>query len=700
MDLLIEIGTEEIPARDAIGAAKTLGSRIMAVLRDNLLIDDNARLRSFSTPRRLAVLITGCRTVQEDREMVFTGPPWDRAFDAEGNPTRAALGFAKSHGVDTGMLVPADGKKGRVVSVKKLVKGRSTGEILGEELPDIIKGLEFKRTMRWADGRGPFVRPVHYLVGLLGDKVVPFSVFGLQSGRITRGHRFMYPGPISLTDAGEFVGALSNAGVELSFERRRSMILEGLERIAKENNCELITDTALVEEVANLVEYPYVLSVRFDDKFLKLPEEVLIEAMRRHQRYFAFRGADKALAPVFGVVANTKARDMDVVAKGNRRVLSARLYDSMYFWEKDLKRGIDGMQAGLGERVFMTGLGSVAEKTGRLQALATRLVSLFDGPNIDIDALQKAAALCKADLTSQMVGEFAELQGVMGAYYAEHAGYPARTAVAIREHYLPRFANDELPKSSEGLILAIADRIDTITAAFSKGYEPKAGKDPYALRRQALGLLRLMMVIDGYVSIDAITDQAIEVLNANGLPVTGAVRKRVLVFIRDRFEGLLRDVTGLSADFVNAVLAIDGVPVKEVVERLNALKDVYTSHEGFRDLMLAFKRMKNILVKAPSRDLEMAKGVNPDLLESALERELFSKASRDIEKVARMRETREFSKILELMYGYQKDLEAFFDTVRVLDAPSKAIVANRLALLGYVLQVFNWFGDFSMISTR
>jgi len=701
MDLLIEIGTEEIPARDAIGAATSMGDGIMTVLRENLLIGDDAIVQPFSTPRRLAVLITGCRAMQEDREMVFTGPPWDRAFDVDGNPTRAATGFAKSHGVEPRDLKPADGKKGRVVSIKKLVKGRGTGEILGETLPGIIKSLEFKRTMRWASGTGPFVRPVHYLTGLLGNDVIDFEIFGLKSGRVTHGHKFMHPEAISLNNAGEYVSALSNAGVELSFEKRREIILQGLADIAEKNNCELINDPALVDEVANLVEYPYVITGHFDEKFLKLPAEVLIEAMRRHQRYFAFRAADGGLAPVFGVVANTLARDMSVVVRGNQRVLSARLYDGMFFWKEDLKRGIVNMQTGLGERVFMAGLGTVAQKTGRLQDLVARIAPLFDVAKTDSNALQTAAMLCKADLMSQMVGEFAELQGVMGSYYAKAAGYGDAASIAIREHYLPRFAKDDLPGTNEGMILAIADRIDTIVAAFSKGYEPKGGQDPFALRRQALGLLRLLLTIDGYVTTDALVDQAAEVLNVRGLPVSEEVRARVLMFIRDRFEGLLRDMTGLSSDFVKAVLAIDAVPVKEVVERLNALKEVYISHAGFRDLMLAFKRMNNIRLKAPTQAMDLAKqGVNPDMLETDIERDLLKKARQDLKKVAEMRAGREFLKILELVYAYQSVLEAFFDTVRVLDAPSQVIVANRLALLGYVLEVFNWFGDFSIISTR
>lgn len=701
MDLLIEIGTEEIPARDAPGAANALGTGVMGVLQENLLVDKHASMQSITTPRRLSVMVTGCRAMQADQDVVLTGPPWDRAFDKDGKPTRAAMGFARSIGVEPGEFKPAEGKKGRVVSVKKLVKGRGTSEILGEALPGIITSLEFKRTMRWADGTGPFVRPVHYLAGLLGKEIINFEVFGLKSDRIIYGHRFMHPEPISLAEAGEYVAALSNAGVEVSVDKRKSMILQGLLEIAKANDCELIDDPALVKEVANLVEYPYVQTGHFDKKFLELPAEVLIEAMRRHQRYFAFRAADRGLAPVFGVVSNTLARDMNVVVKGNERVLSARLYDGMFFWNEDQKRGIANMQSVLGERVFMAGLGSVAQKAERLQDLVARIAPLFGGLEVDSDALQSAALLCKADLMSRMVGEFAELQGVMGSYYAQTAGYNKATSMAIREHYLPRFANDVLPGSAEGLVLAIADRVDTIVAAYSKGYEVKGGQDPFALRRQALGMLRLMLENNAYVTVDALVDQAIEVLNAGGLPVDDGVRNRVLAFIKDRFEGLLRDMTGLSTDFVKAVLAIDNVPVKEVVERLDALKDVYASHSGFRNLMLAFKRMNNIRAKAPAQAMEGAdKGVNHDLLESDLERELFAKATQDLEMVVVLRARRKFSKILEMMYGYQGYLEAFFDTVRVLDAPTQAIVANRLALLGYVLRVFNWFGDFAIISTR
>ena len=696
--LLIEIGTEEIPARDAPRAADALANGVRDVLAENRLIGDDARLRAFFTPRRLAVMVEGCKAVQDDHTEVFTGPPWDRAFDASGKPTRAAIGFARSHGVEPEVLKPVEGKKGKVASVTLQVKGRRASAILAESLPGIITTLEFKRTMRWGKGQGPFVRPVHYLVGLLGDEVIPFAVFGLKADRVVRGHFFMHPEPVALERAEDYGKVMAERGVELDANRRKALILQGLSKIATKHEALVVQDDALLDEVANLVEYPFVLAGHFDERFLSLPAEVLIEAMRRHQRYFTFRRQDNSLAPVFGVVANTLARDMAVVVKGNERVLSARLYDADYFWNQDLKTGIDAMHAALGERVFMAGLGSVADKAVRLQALVDRLGPMFGCE--DPDALRDAARLCKADLMSQMVGEFAELQGVMGGYYAQKAGYSETAAQAIKEHYLPRFAEDRLPQSRAGAILSIADRIDSIVAGFSKGYEPRAGKDPYAMRRQAVGLLRLLMAADRYVTVEALVDHAAAVLKQNNIPVADDVRPRVVDFIRDRFDILLRETVSVSADFVHAVLAIPNVPPKEALQRVTALKEVYETHAGFRDLMLAFKRMTNIRAKAPKDLVESADGVDEGMLDSDLEREVFEKARKDMTRVADLREKREFVAVLELMYGYQDVLERFFDTVRVLDAPTQAVAANRLALLGQVLNVFNWFADFAMISRR
>lgn len=708
-DLLLEIGTEEIPARMLDPGAADLRACVEQALAAEGLAATGGR--TFHSPRRLAVLLTGLPTRQADREDVAYGPAIRAAFDAEGRPTKAAEGFARSQGVDPSALERLNGPKGEVVGVRKAVAGRPTVEVLATALPAALARLAFPKSMKWAGGTGPFARPVHWIVALFGTEVVPFAFCGIASGRSTRGHRFQAPDPVDVPDPAAWESLLAARFVAVRPEARRAAIDAALEGAARESGCTFLAGEALKSEVANLVEDPNFAVGAFDPDFLQLPREVLVTAMASHQRYFAMQDADGRLLPRFGVVANNRARDMAVVVRGNERVLAARLYDARFFWNQDLKHGIASMAERLPQRLFLKGAGDMAEKTARVRDL---VAAVADAAGVDAtvraDAV-RAAALCKADLMSNLVGEFPELQGVMGMYFARAAGEGEAVAQAIREHYLPRFAGDALPATPAGALLALADRVDAIVACFRAGAIPTGSKDPLALRRQAIGVLKLLADL-GFKGVTLA-----RLLDLAGLPAGDPVRDAVASFLRDRFHGILTGDHEVPADFANALLDVQGLArPADVVTMAVALRDFARRTEGFTDFLdNVFKRVANILKqaddKAPGwREAAGAKGLldvdaaGADDLETDLERAVDDARRAALGAYHGALESGDYDALLAALYSFRDPLARFFGSGRegvpvLIEADERKRLA-RLALLHRVFSLFNWYADFTRISTR
>jgi len=704
-NLLVEIGTEEIPARMLDRGASDLQSLIQEALVAQGLPPVEGRF--FHSPRRLAVYLTGIPVRQEDREEVVYGPGVKIAFDENGELTKAAIGFAKGQGVDPSQLMRLNGPKGEVVGIITKVTGRQTVDVLKEILPAAIEKLTFPKAMRWASGTGPFARPVHWLVALFNNDVIPFTFCGIESDRLTRGHRFLAPDVVAVPSADQWEQILATHHVMVRPEQRRAAIDQALVDAAKKLGCTFIAEEALKSEVANLVEEPHFVIGSFDPDFLKLPREVLISAMASHQRYFAMEDQEGHLLPKFGVVSNNLATDMNVVVQGYERVLAARLYDARFFWDQDLKTGIEEMAKRLPQRLFLKGAGDMAEKTARVTALVKSLAEHAGlDETIKADAI-RAAQLCKADLMSHLVGEFPELQGQMGMYFARAAGESEAVALAIAEHYLPRFAQDSLPTSHPGALLALADRIDSIVACFRVGAIPTGSKDPLGLRRQAIGVLKLL-ANQGYkrITLKQLFDIA---------EVDAKLQSELEGFFRDRFHGILSQEHGVPADFANALLDIQGQGrPADVITMALALRDFAQKTEGFTDFLdNVFKRVANILKQADEKVAGWRQtALEQGLLEADLDQKFVTEVEKELDATRKQAlaafnaavESGDYEALLTALYSFRDPLARFFgsgrDGVPVLIEADEQKRLMRLALLHHVFVLFNWYADFTKISTR
>lgn len=701
--LLLEVGTEEIPARMLRQAALDLERLVEDALETASL--SHSASTPFWTPRRLAVLVEGVPARQPDREEFVTGPHLAAAFGFDGTPTRAAEGFARAQGVTCADLIRVQGPKGEVVAVRRLVSGRDTREVLSEFLPLVLSRLTFPKTMYWDGHRGPFVRPIHWILCLYGAESVPFEFAGVRAGRATRGHRFLAPEPFDLSDPNDYVEELRRRDVVVRPDERRARIFEAFAKVEGELGVRFVADEALLDEVSDLVECPVFGVGSYDPAFLTLPREVLVAAMASHQRYFAVEDAEGHLVARFGVVSNTRARDPAVVVRGNERVLAARLYDARFFYEEDLKTSLFRMAERLGERLFLKDAGDMAEKSSRIAEVAVHLCETA-ALDLDLHLVRRAAALCKADLISRMVGEFPNLQGVMGRYYALAALEPEAVAVAIEEHYLPRFASDRLPTTEIGAVLAVADRVDSIVTCFDIGEVPTGSRDPLGLRRQAIGLLKILI------------ERAWPNVSVGGLLARckdEETRLKAWAFVRERFHGVLTEEYEVPTDFATAVLeGARDKPPSEVVGMALALRDFSRETAGFRDFLeTVFKRVFNIVRQADDkvpgwRDLAREKGLFEPALDPHLtheyERAVGEAFNRAVEAMRRAREDGDYRVILEALYAFKDPLARFFGTgsegVPVLIEPDEDKRVRRLALLWRVLDLFGCFADFSKVSSR
>ena len=675
-DLLFEIGTEEIPAHVMPHLLEDLAQLAETMLKEHRLSYE--KVRTLGTPRRAALIVTGLAERQEDVNTETRGPSVAIAFDADGNPTKAGAGFARGQGVDPSALIQRDG----YVYASVHESGAATAELLTSLLPDLVRAIPLPNSMRWGDLDFRFIRPIRWFVALYGTEIVPFTLAGVTSGNHSRGHRTLAPADFVITSAADYEAACEKAYIIVDPERRRVMICEQITETAKAcgGTAEITPD--LLEEVLYLVEYPTALSGSFEEKYLALPAEAVITPMRDHQRYFPVKAADGSLLPAFITVRNGGKAHLDVVAHGNERVLRARLADAQFFFDEDRKKSLAEHREKLKTVVFQRGLGSMYEKTVRLMALTTAIVEEMaegDAADAALADARRAAELSKADLVTGMVTEFTELQGIMGREYALLDGESPAVARAIDEQYMPRFAGDELPQTPLGVALSVADKIDNIVGTFSQGRIPTGSQDPFGLRRQALGLVLMLIEQESTMLLSDLVDEACDLYDLEEF--RDKMQVYVADFIRLRLKNVLSE-RGVRYDMQEAVLGdvdlVADVPVRAAyVERLLA-------SEGGEALVQSFVRVGNIARSVTGGT------VDPALFKAEEEGALLS--AYQVAAAARA----EGEDTLPAEQALGKAINAFFDAVMVMDKDAR-VKENRLSLLKMIDDDLLETADYSKI---
>ncbi len=678
--LLLEIGTEEIPAHAMPGILDQLKSSAEAIFKDNRIAI--GAIKTLGTPRRLALIVENVAERQADVSEERRGPSTKIAFDAAGKPSKAAIGFARGQKVSPDDLITRDGYIYAVIHQT----GAATDELLKIMLPKIICGLNFPNNMRWGDLDFKFIRPIRWLVALLDDAIIPFEVANVKSGRISRGHRFLSDGDFSIDKAADYVSACEKNFVIVDQDQRRVMITAEIEAVAKEHGGRAEITDDLLEEVLYLVEYPTALAGAIEQKYLELPAEAVITPMRDHQRYFPVKSFDGALMPLFITVRNGGREYLDIVQHGNERVLRARLEDAKFFFEEDRKKSLEEHREKLKTVVFQEGLGSVYEKTQRLEKLSAKIATMIRADDADRAHALRAARLSKADLVTGMVTEFTELQGVMGREYAKLDGEPIEVAIAIDEHYMPRFAGDAQPQSTPGRILSLADKIDNLVATFSRGLIPTGSQDPFALRRQALGIVNMLVEAHQSISISELVDEAMDLLGINDDDRREKMQSDIADFMKLRLKNILS--SDIRYDVIDAVLE-DVDDIYAVTLRARAVESFLNTPDSAR-IIQSFVRAGNIAKKS------LAMSIDEKLLSADAEVVLY-KAFNAIKVVAvELIAKRDYVGALEALRKLAQPIDAFFDAVMVM-AEDERVRTNRLGLLKSIDELVKGVADFAKI---
>jgi glycyl-tRNA synthetase beta chain len=687
-ELLLEIGTEEIPSDYLDNGLRELRRLAVTYLRDNR-IETGEGLRTYGTPRRLVLVGKAIADKQEDTIQEMTGPPKKAAFDEKGNPTKAALGFAKRQGVSVDELKFLETSKGEYIYVKRKMPGRHTIEILSEILPELIANTPWPKSMRWGSGGFSFVRPIHWILAIFNGEVIPFAVAGVRSGNRTRGHRFMALGVVEVDDLQDYLRKMKEGSVIIDQREREGEVEKAVIKAAKTVSGTPMKDPELLSTVTNMVELPSAICGGFDKVFLDLPDPVLTTAMKEHQRYFPIRDKEGRLMPNFVAVNNTVAKDESIVRKGHERVLRARLADAAFFFREDRKRDLEDRLEDLKGVIYQAKLGTSFAKVERFTKLAEYLAERIAPERID--DIRLAARLCKCDLVTEMVAEFPSLQGIVGEMYARLDGHPQDVCLAISDHYLPVQAESRLPGSLIGSIVGLADRMDTIVGCFAVGLEPTGTADPYALRRQALGIIRIIRDKKITVSIPDFVSKSGSILNEaisfNAEELSG----KVLNFIKDRFRNMLLS-EGVSQDLMEAVITVDFSFLNRLEERIAALKRFREVSKDFQPLAMAFKRIMNIV-----RGFKGTSRVNPKYFADKSEEDLWKTFQSVKDRVKEEIDKGNYLDALNLMVSLSGPVDDFFSQVMVM-AEDKRVRENRLGMLKGINQFFLEIADFSVMS--
>jgi len=710
-DFLLEIGCEEIPARMIDAASQELRERVHTLLnRERLNAKDT--MTYFDTPRRLAVLAPGIPAAQADISEQITGPAVTVAFK-DGQPTPAAHAFAKKSGMHISQLDRISTPKGDYLSARITKKGRAAREIISELLPKEISSIYWPKNMYWRKRGEVFVRPVRWVVAMLDDEVIPVEVFGIKAGNQSRGHRILADREVAIPHAGEpYVSALRDAKV-LSRGEREQQIRKGLDAATRAiPGARWREDKNLLDTVVNLTEFPSAILGSFDPEFLALPEEVLVTVMRDHQKYFAVEDSNHELLPHFLAVLNTDSDPQGIIRHGHERVLRARFNDARFFWQTDQKHSLRERVTWLKQVTFQKDLGTYYEKTRRVQRVCSWLAESIRQSGIAIrpGVVHKAACLAKADLTTELVKEFTELQGIVGGLYARvqdldrdmKEDAQQAIATAIYDHYKPESMEDSVPRTIEGAVLSISDKADSIAGMFSLGLVPSGSKDPFALRRQANGIVKIIAEHKLPLNLSQLFEYAREAYRGSAaekkfsasLDYADALRS----FFRERLEFYLRVVLGFKYDVVNAVLAAGADDVVDALVRAEALTQVRPS-EDFESISASFKRIKNILRQASENQKQVAASIDSNLLREPAERELAAAIPQISKKVESLRGERRYQQALLEISRLRPAVDTFFDKVMVM-VEDEPLRANRLALLQTLLKEFSTIADFSAIVTE
>jgi glycyl-tRNA synthetase beta chain len=683
--VLLEIGTEEIPAAFIPKALEEMALLIRRELDANRI--PHGELKTLGTPRRLILVVQDVAEKQKDVETEKLGPPLPMAYDGKGKPTKAAMGFAKGQGLGVEDLRVVQRGKGEYVCAVKKEEGKESSSLLAEILPRVIGSVSFPKSMRWGTVSIRFARPIHWILALFDGQVIPFEFGGIKSGNRSYGHRFMSPHALEVRDFQSYERQIKGAFVIVDPQQRRKMIEEGIAKAAKEVSGNVLSNQDLLEEVTYLVEYPTAIVGSFEGKFLTLPKEIVINAMQEHQRYFPVVDEGGNLMPHFVCVCNTRAPDMETVKRGNERVLKARLSDAKFFFEEDTKEPLDQKVEALKGVIFQAQLGTSYEKVLRFAELSLYLARKFQ-PDLE-GKVERAAILCKADLVTGMVGEFPALQGVVGREYALISGEDEDVATAILEHYLPSFAGDRLPSAPIGDFVSIADKLDTIVGCFGIGLMPTGAGDPFALRRQSLGIIHIILGKGYPISLGELIRMAMEHLKAKITRSPEEIEADVKAFFRGRFANLLVS-QGYPNDIVESVMAVQSDDLKDAHARVEVLAK-FRGKPEFEPLAVVFKRVANIL-----KGVNYSPKTNPALFEEPQEVKLHERYLEMRENFDSLMRSGDYEKVMMALAKLQVPVNELFDHVLVM-AKDERVRDNRLALLGEIHGLFSQITDFSRV---
>jgi glycyl-tRNA synthetase beta chain len=697
VEVLLEVGSEEIPAGMLPKAEEDLRANLEKLLAAENL-SDGVTVETFSAPRRLVAHVVGLREKQADVVNEVTGPPKSVAYDAVGEPTRAALSFAEKQGLSLKDLYIVATPKGEYLAAKQVKRGRTAEQILNEILPRVIHDLAWPRSMTWTGIDGArFIRPIRWIVAVVNGKPLKFSFAGVTSGDATFGHRFLGKGPLRVRDFADYEKKLKANGVIVRPAERREKISKELAAHAKRGGYRIHEDAELLKLVTYLNECPGVLEGEFDPAYLALPDEILITVMRGHQKYFAVEKRGGEVAPHFLAVINLPKDPKGLVRAGHERVLRARLADAQFFWESDQKCRLADYLPKLERVIYESRLGSYRDKVERVRAVARWLTEQWFNRGLlqaHVAEADRAAELSKCDLATEMVREFTELQGIVGGLYARAQGEPDDVADAIYDHYQPVGLEDPIPRNLTGCAVALGDKLDSIVGCFAVGLVPTGSSDPYALRRAALGIVKIILERKIPVSLSLAVGAAAKALLTNPPKkgVTPEQETQVLDFLLDRAKFVLREREKFSYDEVNAVFRAGVDDLVDAHKRLVALKAIRKS-KNFEPLAVSFKRIRNILEKSNFKKDEAA-AIQTNLFESGAERELFAAVRAAASKVQAEKRAGKYQEALEVVAGLRKAIDDFFEQVMVM-AENEAVRKNRLALLSEILREFTTIADFS-----
>lgn len=684
-DFLVELGTEELPPK----ALKNLMASFAETIEANLKAAELSftAIKPFAAPRRLAVLVENLASETPSKELVVWGPPAAIAFDKEGQPTKAALAFAEKNGIAASELKAENDGKAEKLVARITAEGKKTVELLEAVVTDALAKLPIAKRMKWGAKREEFVRPVHWLVMLFGSDVINASILGLTAGRTTRGHRFHYNNTIDLAKASDYASVLKDTGfVVADFAERGATIKQQVEAEAKKVGGVAVIDPALLDEVTSLVEWPVALTGKFEERFLAVPAEALIASMKEHQKYFHVVDANGKLKNNFITVANIQSKDPSQIIDGNERVIRPRLSDAAFFFETDKKTTLASLRDRLKTIVFQAQLGTIYDKTERVAGLAKLIAGKL---NADAASAERAAQLCKSDLVTNMVGEFDDMQGIAGYYYAVNDGENAEVAAAMNEQYMPRFAGDQLPATTTGAIIALADRLDTITGIFGIGQQPTGSKDPFALRRASIAVLRIL--VEKNLALDLRDLLTFAKNQHKNLTVGDELVEQVLAYMLERFRAFFEDAN-IPAEVFQSVTAKQLSQPLDINQRVLAVNE-FSKLPQAQALAAANKRVSNILAK---QNAALSTEVNAALLQEDAEKTLAQAVSAKAAVVAPLFAAREYTKALAALADLQQPVDAFFDSVMVM-CEDQALQQNRLALLQQLRGLFLEVADISYL---